>query len=274
MMPGHPVPTLIVCQARLTLRPLEAFLDAMLRLRHPRQFLQRCARVRVREIVVMLVGAVRLPSPRHQKQFLGTRAPRLGAGLEPTLDRFDHQRSFLTVTHIDPDPGDLRQRPAPAIQPREGDLGMSSPPRGLRRCHLDVADQQMRGDPQQVTFVVGAQFLPETPRTAHLVVAGDPGVRQPPATHLEQRAITDFTNPSGAGRKAYAARLATKAPSGSGVTAAACKVIVQQRLCCSGKKWKESGAAAVLSLRCLNHTTGRWDQFGSKSDRWGFPVAA
>ena len=56
MMPGHPVPTLIIGQARLTLRPLEAFLNAMRGLRHPRQFLQRCTRVRVREIGVMLVG--------------------------------------------------------------------------------------------------------------------------------------------------------------------------------------------------------------------------
>jgi hypothetical protein len=89
-----------------------------------------------------------------------------------------------------------------------------------------------------------------------------------------QRAITYFTNQSGAGRMDYAARVAKKEPIGSGVTEAACKVIVKQRLCCSGMKWKESGAAAVLSLRCLNHTTGRWDQFWSKIDRWGFPVAA
>src|SRR5512133_1641326 len=89
-----------------------------------------------------------------------------------------------------------------------------------------------------------------------------------------QRAITYFTNQSGAGRMDYAARVAKKEPIGSGVTEAACKVIVKQRLCCSGMKWKESGAAAVLSLRCLNHTTGRGDQFWSKIDRWGFPVAA
>jgi hypothetical protein len=89
-----------------------------------------------------------------------------------------------------------------------------------------------------------------------------------------QRAITYFTNQSAAGRMDYAARVAQKEPIGSGVTEAACKVIVKQRLCGSGMKWKESGAAAVLSLRCLNHTTGRWDQFWSKIDRWGFPVAA
>ena len=88
------------------------------------------------------------------------------------------------------------------------------------------------------------------------------------------RAITYFTNQSGEGRMDYATRVANKEPIGSGVTEAACKVVVKQRLCGSGMKWKEAGAAAVLSLRCLNHTTGRWDQFWSKIDRWGFPVAA
>jgi hypothetical protein len=47
-------------------------------------------------------------------------------------------------------------------------------------------------------------------------------------------------------------------PLGSGVTEAACKVIVNQRLCGSGMKWKEPGAVAVLSVRCLTYTTERW----------------
>ena len=89
-----------------------------------------------------------------------------------------------------------------------------------------------------------------------------------------QRAITYFENQSKAGRMDYPARVAKKEPIGSGVTEAACKVIVKQRLCGSGMKWKESGAAAVLSLRCLSYTAGRWDQFWGKIDRWGFPVAA
>ena len=38
------------------------------------------------------------------------------------------------------------------------------------------------------------------------------------------------------------------------------RISLKQRLCGSGMKWKESGAA-VLSLRCLNYTRGRWDQF-------------
>ena len=89
-----------------------------------------------------------------------------------------------------------------------------------------------------------------------------------------QRAITYFENQSKAGRMDYPARMARKEPIGSGITEAACKVIVKQRLCGSGMKWKESGAAAVLSLRCLSYTAGRWDQFWAKIDRWGFPVAA
>ena len=100
---------------------------------------------------------------------------------------------------------------------------------------------------------------------ALLVAKGDEDV---------QRAITYFTNQSGAGRMDYAGRVAANEPIGSGVTEAACKVIVKQRLCGSGMKWKEPGAAAVLSLRCLSHTPERWSQFWAKVDRWGFPVAA
>jgi hypothetical protein len=50
-------------------------------------------------------------------------------------------------------------------------------------------------------------------------------------------------------------------------------VLVKQRLCGSGMRWKERGAA-VLSLRCLTYTAERWSQFWSRVDRSGFPVAA
>jgi hypothetical protein len=38
-------------------------------------------------------------------------------------------------------------------------------------------------------------------------------------------------------------------PIGSGVTEAACKTLVKQRLCRSGMRWKETGAQMILSLR-------------------------
>src|SRR6516164_3553698 len=74
-----------------------------------------------------------------------------------------------------------------------------------------------------------------------------------------RRAITYFTNQSGAGRMDYAARVAKNEPIGSGVTEAACKVIVKQRLCGSGMKWKESGAAAVLRNYPRRRPMITWD---------------
>jgi hypothetical protein len=99
---------------------------------------------------------------------------------------------------------------------------------------------------------------------------------RPWAKHDEdvQRAITYFANQSGAGRMDYPSRVRAHEPIGSGVTEAACKVLVKQRLCGSGMRWKEPGAAAVLSVRCLTYTTERWSQFWGKIDRYGFPVAA
>lgn len=72
----------------------------------------------------------------------------------------------------------------------------------------------------------------------------------------------------------YSQNVSNNLPIGSGVTEAACKVIVKQRLCNSGMKWKAKGASVVLSLRCLTYTENRWEQFWNKIDQYGFPVAA
>jgi hypothetical protein len=61
-------------------------------------------------------------------------------------------------------------------------------------------------------------------------------------------------------------------PIGSGVTEAACKTVIKQRLCCSGMRWKETGAAVVLSLRTLVLTPTRWTQFWNKLNQYGFPI--
>ena len=63
-------------------------------------------------------------------------------------------------------------------------------------------------------------------------------------------------------------------PIGSGVTEAACKTVIKQRLCCSGMRWKEAGAAVVLILRTLVLTPTRWSQFWNKLNQYGFPVAS
>ena len=87
-------------------------------------------------------------------------------------------------------------------------------------------------------------------------------------------AISYFSNQSRQGRMDYAKLVESHVPIGSGVTEAACKVLVKQRLCGSGMKWKEPGATAVLSLRCLTYTTDRWSQFWRKIGQYGYPVAA
>lgn len=99
-----------------------------------------------------------------------------------------------------------------------------------------------------------------------------------PATGLSEtvqeelhKAITYFTNHHH--QMNYAARLAANLPIGSGVTEAACKTLVKMRLCKTGAKWKEQGAAVVLSLRSLVYTSERWQQFWAKVDRYGFPIA-
>jgi hypothetical protein len=62
-------------------------------------------------------------------------------------------------------------------------------------------------------------------------------------------------------------------PIGSGVTEAACKTVIKQRLCGSGMRWKEMGAAVVLSLRTLVLTETRWRQFWNKLNQYGVSLA-
>ena len=75
-------------------------------------------------------------------------------------------------------------------------------------------------------------------------------------------------------RMNYAKNAQANLPIGSGVTEAACKTLIKQRLCNLGMRWKEKGAAAVISLRSLAHTDCRWEQFWEKIDQYGFSMEA
>jgi hypothetical protein len=75
---------------------------------------------------------------------------------------------------------------------------------------------------------------------------------------------TYFSNNITKDRMNYAQHVDEKLPIGSGVTEAACKTLVKQRLCGSGMRWKMKGAKVVLSLRALVQTTNRWQQFWDK----------
>jgi hypothetical protein len=84
--------------------------------------------------------------------------------------------------------------------------------------------------------------------------------------------ITYFKNNIDKSRMDYAQHVKAKHPIGSGVTEAACKTIVKQRLGQSGMRWKDKGARAILSLRTLVKSTGRWQQFWQKINQYGFPI--
>lgn len=70
----------------------------------------------------------------------------------------------------------------------------------------------------------------------------------------------------------YAVHVEKNLPIGSGVTEAACKTLVKQRLCGSGMRWKDKGAKVILSLRALVQSKGRWQQFWDKIDQYGSHV--
>ena len=63
-------------------------------------------------------------------------------------------------------------------------------------------------------------------------------------------------------------------PIGSGVTEAACKVLIKQRFCISGSRWKDKGASAVLSIRALKLTSGRWNAFWKRVSQYGYTALA
>lgn len=83
-----------------------------------------------------------------------------------------------------------------------------------------------------------------------------------------QKAVTYFENH--AHQMDYPRYQNENCPIGSGVTEAACKVIVKQRLCCSGMSWKIPSAQNVLNIRTLKYSKGEWEQFWNNIDKYGF----
>jgi hypothetical protein len=84
-----------------------------------------------------------------------------------------------------------------------------------------------------------------------------------------QDCITYFSNHLHQMR--YARYVENAIPIGSGVTEAACKTLVKQRLCNSGMRWTPEGAQIILSLRALALTETRWEQFWQKINQYGVP---
>lgn len=82
-----------------------------------------------------------------------------------------------------------------------------------------------------------------------------------------QTSITYYEN--NLERMDYARYGKLKYPIGSGVTEAACKIMVKQRLCGSGMKWIIPNTENMFLLRGLVLTEGRWGQFWKYIDDKG-----
>jgi hypothetical protein len=87
-----------------------------------------------------------------------------------------------------------------------------------------------------------------------------------------QASITYLTNHLH--KMQYHKNVAANMPIGSGVTEAACKSLVKLRMCKGAARWKNEGAAVVLTIRSLHMTNFRWSQFWSKYSQYGYNQAA
>jgi hypothetical protein len=71
-------------------------------------------------------------------------------------------------------------------------------------------------------------------------------------------------------RTEYALARGARLPIGSGVTEAACKHIIKERVCGSGMRWRRTTLQSVLSLRSLHESSNRWEQFWTRIERFGY----
>ncbi len=98
--------------------------------------------------------------------------------------------------------------------------------------------------------------------------AADKLAAKSPHRKALERAISYFGNH--AERMKYAFFQSMGLPIGSGVTEAACKSVVKERLCGSGMKWTLDGAENTLMLRTMTKSANRWEQFWQKAAQFGF----
>jgi hypothetical protein len=135
-----------------------------------------------------------------------------------------------------------------------------------------VAPAMKRGKAQQESWLADAchRLKHESGAASTLLVEMEEALESAKASARQalEKAISYFRNHLP--RMNYALHKAMGLPIGSGVTEAACKCVVKERMSGSGMKWTSFGAQHMLALRALIKTDGRWDQFWSKVSKFGF----
>ena len=71
-------------------------------------------------------------------------------------------------------------------------------------------------------------------------------------------------------RMDYADCLKEGLPIGSGKVESACKTLVKLRFCCAGSRWHGESVDALLTVKALRESDGRWAEFWKRIDRRGY----
>ena len=96
-------------------------------------------------------------------------------------------------------------------------------------------------------------------------VCAKPGAMSKATRSAVESVETYFSNHIG--NMDYAGWQARKLPIGSGVTEAACKTLIKQRLCQSGMRWSIAGSDALITLRALYLTPRLWKHFWAQNNK-------
>ncbi len=138
--------------------------------------------------------------------------------------------------------------------------------------HLGEVSKAVKKDPQasKTWLEEACHDLKNKPKGAQLILRELKHLKETLSGNAPEelcQTITYFEN--NLSRMQYAKYQKLGYPIGSGVTEAACKVVVKQRLNGSGMRWHLEPVQHMLLLRGLICTEGRWQQFWQHFDKNG-----
>ncbi len=208
LLPAGPIAYLIISQTRFALAPLEACFDAVFSLGHAGQLLPRGLRDCIGQIIVHFhdLILVAVTGAYHRQQFLVTLLPPMGSGDHTPFDHLDHQRPFRAVADIEAPPGRIVKRLAPGHNALPGARGVTPLPPVLWWRRLQIASRRIRGDRQQRALAHARQATTKPLGTPHLIVPGNPAMRQGGAMgrqHLQRSLVTGAVAAMGLGHTGF-----------------------------------------------------------------------
>ena len=178
VMPTTPVANFVVRQSGFALSSLDRLFDTMRGHGHSCKLLQWSVARRIRQVVVVLRNAFPVQTSNDDKHLVVLHHASFDFCLNATRNDFNFQRAFLRVTNPDSRPLVIIKFITPLVSVDEGNLRIRTMTSIRWRCRLQVANRRITGNRQQVLLVAIVQIPTKMGCSAHLIVAGDPGMRQ------------------------------------------------------------------------------------------------